>query len=480
MTTDTLNESPPTAPNQAILFPAYTGDYRVAKGDIGYGLFASRKIKKGEIIMDEHSIEYSFSDVMNGDKLLFDRYKKASKKGKQDIPHYHPISTTTLLKTHGVPCLYPDPSGETGGTIRWRLEVPGMLINHSCDPNINDFPPNSETGEGYASRKIRKGEELTFDYVLQYYDHGPFFDPCLCGSSNCRGKMMGFKALSDEEKERLFPAASKAVQAMYLADIGKGPPLKYEQQTFSPRVSNPGILRLVCPPPSHALAKIEVRCIDDDQGTFALYSLKDCKSGQEFSDFFQQTWPDAPKEFDMVFGSSLIGGNDPPEGTVVRMDARKYGAPRNKGGHLLFSGWELLTGHSCEPNIVHDDSDEESDCDSEDEGYWSTLQATKDIKVGDKLTLDYNCLFWDRTEDGISVDECHCGAESCTGTTRGFKFLPPKAQELRTNKPCEGQEPAALSDYVLAMWRNDPEQGANAPPPEESESDDDSSSSKND
>jgi hypothetical protein len=129
---------------------------------------------------------------------------------------------------------------------------------------------------------------------------------------------------------------------------------------------------------------------------------------------------------------------------------------------------------------VHDDSDEESDCDSEDEGYWSTLQATKDIKVGDKLTLDYNCFFWDRTEDGINVDECHCGAESCTGTTRGFKFLPPKAQELRTNKPSEGQELAALSDYVLAMWRNDPEQGANAPPPEESESDDDSSSSKKD
>lgn len=480
----TEESNPPTAPNQAILFPAYTGDYRVGKGDIGYGLFATRKIKKGTIIMDEDSMEYSFSDVMDGDALLLDRYKKASKKGKTDIPQYHPLMRETLLTTHGVPCLYPDPTGETGGTIRWRLEVPGMMINHSCDPNITDFPPNSETGEGYAIRTIKKGEELTFDYVLQYYDHGPFFQECLCGSSNCRDKMMGFKALDDEEKERLFPAASKAVQAMYLADTGKGPPLKFEQEVFPPRISNPGVLRLVCAPPSHALAAVEVRRNQDNEHEFSLYAAKDVKAGEEFYEFFQQTWPDASKEFDLIFGSSIIGGNDPREGTVVRIDARKC-APRNKGGHYLFSGWELLTQHSCEPNVVHDESDEESDCDSGDEGYWGSAYAAKDIKAGDKLTMDYNCLLWDRTEGGEKLGDCKCGADKCTGTVSGFKFLSGEAQEERKMMswkrklpPQDGSKVTqgkALSAHVRAMWRKDPEQKANAP--EESDSDSDGSSS---
>jgi len=158
----TLKETkgPPSSPNQAILYPAITGDYRVGKNKLGFGLFANRKIKKGTMVMDEYSLDYSFSDVIDGDMLLLDRYKKASKKSNSDIPQYLPITRETLLTTHGVPCLYPDPSGETAGTIRWRLEVPGMLINHSCDPNTVDYPPDAEKGEGYAQRTIKEGDEV--------------------------------------------------------------------------------------------------------------------------------------------------------------------------------------------------------------------------------------------------------------------------------------------------------------------------------
>lgn len=463
----------------------------MGKGKLGYGLFATRKIKKGKMIMDDNSLDYSFSDVVDGDMLLLDRSKKASNSSNEDIPQYLPVTRDMLLRTHGVPCLYPDPTDESSaGIIRWRLEVPGMLINHSCDPTTIDYPPNAETGEGYAARKIGKGEELTFDYCLQYCDHGPFFEKCECGTEKCRGSMMGFKALAEEDKKRLFPAATKAVQAMYLADIGKGPPVKMEQLTFPPRQQDSSVPRLVVPPPSSALAQLELKPNDDDEGTFALYSLKDFQAGQEMYEFWNQTWPDGfPQELDMVFGASVIDSHDPPEGTVIRINASTV-VPKSKGGYNLFSAWQLLAQHSCDPNTVYDDDDELSDCGSDDEGYWWSVTAAKDIKAGDLITVDCNNLLWDRTEADQGIDACHCGAETCTGSVQGFKFLSPEEQEKRKNMTWlrvpfpqnESKKKAdpgeALSKHVRAMWRQDPQLKTTAPA--ESDSDSDSSSSTND
>lgn len=55
------------------------------------------------------------------------------------------------------------------------------FINHSCHPNCESI--NEETCIGiYALRKIRKGEELTYDYGYTDKDH-----PCHCGSNQCPG-----------------------------------------------------------------------------------------------------------------------------------------------------------------------------------------------------------------------------------------------------------------------------------------------------
>ena len=61
------------------------------------------------------------------------------------------------------------------------------FINHSCDPNawmIND-------GDVAARRNIFAGEQITIDYatfVVNEFESSRI-DPCLCGSSYCRGKV---------------------------------------------------------------------------------------------------------------------------------------------------------------------------------------------------------------------------------------------------------------------------------------------------
>lgn len=68
------------------------------------------------------------------------------------------------------------------------------FVNHSCSPNLVNHQVLVESMECqlphigfYASRDIAPGEELTYDYQ---YDQLPGEEcPCLCGASNCRGRL---------------------------------------------------------------------------------------------------------------------------------------------------------------------------------------------------------------------------------------------------------------------------------------------------
>ena len=68
------------------------------------------------------------------------------------------------------------------GDFKWNT---ARLINHSCNPNCE------VEGEGLklwisSLRKIKKGEELTYDYGFGYdADYKQF--PCKCQSMNCVG-----------------------------------------------------------------------------------------------------------------------------------------------------------------------------------------------------------------------------------------------------------------------------------------------------
>ncbi len=59
-------------------------------------------------------------------------------------------------------------------------------FNHSCDGNVGF----DDRGDFVARRKIRKGEELTYDYALA--ESNPRFKmACKCGSQHCRRVVTG-------------------------------------------------------------------------------------------------------------------------------------------------------------------------------------------------------------------------------------------------------------------------------------------------
>jgi hypothetical protein len=164
---------------------------------------------------------------------------------------------------------------------------------------------------------------------------------------------------------------------------------------------------------------------DMKTGEFGLYSGKDIKSGAKFYEFWYQAWPDdISTVIDMVYAAP-VNSYDPPEGAMVRIDANNV-AMRDRSHRHIFSGWAMLVKHSCDPNLVYDNGSKHE----KEELEWHSTYAAKDIKAGDQLTIDFNCMLWDRS---LSVGDggCYCGSVHCTGTMKGFKFLSRDAQDER-------------------------------------------------
>jgi hypothetical protein len=210
-------------------------------------------------------------------------------------------------------------------TASWHLEVPGMFMNHSCDPNVSAYPRlTDDAEEDYAVRDIKKGEELTVDYCLPFYDCGPFFDKCECGSTMCRASMMCFAALDDSEKEWLFPLATKRLRTGHAlgtfgsrsANQASIAEIWHVMHAISYTVDEQ-ISRLVFPGPSHALANVALKQ-DPITSDFGLYSLIDIKSGKKVYEFWHQTWPDTmPNVIDLLVFAAPMNNADPLEGTIA-------------------------------------------------------------------------------------------------------------------------------------------------------------------
>ena len=118
----------------------------------GKGVFATRSIAKGEVILTiDDSVVISPDDPV----------------------------LSKLIGSEPDPCDYlPD------GTIV-LMQEPERYINHSCDPNVYTYSADKKRFL-LAMRDIGEGEELVFDYAMGQVG-GDWLD-CQCGSRNCRGR----------------------------------------------------------------------------------------------------------------------------------------------------------------------------------------------------------------------------------------------------------------------------------------------------
>jgi uncharacterized protein len=67
------------------------------------------------------------------------------------------------------------------GNVAWN---PARLFNHSCAPNCDAYLEDGRIWI-FATRDIRAGEEITFNYGYDLVDYREY--PCRCGSPNCVG-----------------------------------------------------------------------------------------------------------------------------------------------------------------------------------------------------------------------------------------------------------------------------------------------------
>jgi uncharacterized protein len=159
----------------------------------GRGVFATRRIQKGERIIEylgervsheEADRRYELKDDNDSHTFLFI------------------VDSRTVID-----------AGVDGNDARF--------FNHSCDPNCESVV---EKRRVYieAIRAIEPGEEMTYDYQI-YKEEG---DPenidevfaCRCGFANCRGTMLW----PPEPKKKRSPAKQKAAPRKRTAAGGKG------------------------------------------------------------------------------------------------------------------------------------------------------------------------------------------------------------------------------------------------------------------
>ncbi len=158
----------------------------VRNSDIhGRGVYAAKDLKQGDRI-----IEYVGEkiDKEESERRAWAQHARATEHGEASVYIF------TLSKKWDI-----------DGNFEWN---PARLINHSCSPNCESWIEGKRIFV-YATREIKKGEELTFDYGFDiecYEDH-----PCRCGSKNCVGYIVIEEQWPELEKRLAAKRAEEKV-----------------------------------------------------------------------------------------------------------------------------------------------------------------------------------------------------------------------------------------------------------------------------
>ncbi|MFI0434572.1 MAG: SET domain-containing protein-lysine N-methyltransferase [Parachlamydiaceae bacterium] len=256
----------------------------------GYGVFASKPFKNGQIIyinqfieVDDHEQEYTLK-TEQGDFLL---------------------NTTT----HAVGI----------GNGKRALYTFDSMMNHSCHPNSYSENGSDFDGENaflqIACRDIAAGEEITCNYLLFEYDcSDKAITNCLCLSTDCLHEIRGFKWLSFEQQLKLLPKIDQSVLDRYLADH---PEIIYIQDIKTP-------------------SSIQIK--EDDNG-FSLTATQSFKKGEIVYEN-KTLYFDQDKQILLFLRDSIIKIVNGVH-TVNRGNGRRE-----------FFYFDSFMNHSCDPNTL--------------------------------------------------------------------------------------------------------------------------------
>ncbi len=143
-------------------YPEHPGVYVQRSSIHGTGLFADQDFAKGD-----RMVEYLGEKITK--KESDRRYEKQEKRGRVYIFDLNQ-------------------KWDLDGDIKRN---PAKYANHGCQPNAE-----SDIIRGHiyiiARKRIKKGEEIVYDYNFPYDDW--WERPCLCGGKKCRGYIIGADA----------------------------------------------------------------------------------------------------------------------------------------------------------------------------------------------------------------------------------------------------------------------------------------------
>jgi len=137
-----------------------TEKFHIRACDLGLGVFASRDLMAGEIIL---AIEGPIID-----------FAETKRRGPRECMAIQ---------------IGPDHYIDT--------QPPGVFVNHSCEPNAGIRKSRHLT----ALREIRRGQEIRYDYSTTMEEHS-FTMQCLCGAPTCREWVRDFSTLPGPLRER--------------------------------------------------------------------------------------------------------------------------------------------------------------------------------------------------------------------------------------------------------------------------------------
>lgn len=140
--------------------PPQQRSLEIAPCPLGYGLFAMRSFRPGDLIL----------------RLFGPRF------GREDPIHFTQNGANLL---------------QTGQRSYILLDPPGVFANHSCEPNAGVMANRRLV----AIRPIAVGQEIRYDYSTTM-DEDFWTMACHCGASTCRGVVTDFRLLPPETKER--------------------------------------------------------------------------------------------------------------------------------------------------------------------------------------------------------------------------------------------------------------------------------------